>query len=48
MYFDKILWQKKKEDSKGEVVSKGGKKKMCSLKRNQESISYSRGDASRT
>jgi hypothetical protein len=25
MYFDKILWQKKKEDSKGEVVSKGGK-----------------------
>ena len=25
MYFDELLWQKKKEDSKGEVVSKGQK-----------------------
>jgi hypothetical protein len=25
IYFDEVLWQKKKEDSKGEVVSKGEK-----------------------
>ena len=25
MYFDEVLWQKKKEDSKGEAVSKGEK-----------------------
>jgi hypothetical protein len=39
---------KEEEDSKGEVVSKGEKKKISVLKKNQEFIPYSRGDAART
>jgi hypothetical protein len=48
MYFDKILWQKKRRIQKERWYQREGNKKMCSLKRNQESISYSRRDASRT
>jgi hypothetical protein len=37
----------KKEDSKGEVILKERNKEINVLKKNQESISYSKGDATR-
>jgi hypothetical protein len=40
--------KKKRRIQKERWYQREGNKKICSLKRNQESISYSRGDASRT
>jgi len=48
MHSDEILWQKKKRIQKESCYQIERNKEISVLKKNQESILYFRGDASRT
>jgi hypothetical protein len=48
MYFDEVLWQKKRRIQKKRWYQREINKEINVLKRVQESISYSRGYEART
>jgi hypothetical protein len=48
MYFDEVLWQKKRQIQKERWYQRDRNKEISVLKKIQESIPYSRGDEART
>jgi hypothetical protein len=48
MYFDELLWQKKRRIQKERWYQRERNKEISVLKKIQESIPYSRGDEART